>query len=42
MFSERIVCYISAWHDLEMVKLLSPEREALRIQWEKKRSQNQK
>lgn len=26
MFSEKIVCYISAWHDFEMVKLLSPEK----------------
>lgn len=32
MFSEKIGCYISAWHDFEMVKLLSPEREVLRIQ----------
>lgn len=37
MFSEKIVCYISAWHDFEMVKLLSPEREVLRIQWGKKK-----
>lgn len=26
MFSEKIVRYISAWHDFEMVKLLSPEK----------------
>lgn len=32
MFSEKIVCYVSAWHDFEMVKLLSPEWEVLRIQ----------
>lgn len=35
MFSEKIVCYVSAWHDFEMVKLLSPEREVLRIQRKK-------
>lgn len=40
MFSEKIVCYISAWHDFEMVKLLSPEREVLRIQWKKKEARN--
>ena len=32
MFSEQIVCYVSAWHDFEMVKLLSPEWEVLSIQ----------
>lgn len=47
MFSEKIGCYISAWHDFEMVKLLSPEREVLRIQQgeekkKKKGSQKQK